>query len=52
MSNNMFYYISEARFLICDIELSSKSVRTFDMLFFDLANNDKLFEEVKTILNK
>jgi hypothetical protein len=39
---NFFYFISESIFLICDPEFCKKNVRSFDMSFNDLANNEKL----------
>ena len=43
---NFFYYISVNNFLICDVELCSESERTFDMPFFDLANNEALLNKL------
>jgi len=48
--NSFFYFISidrvgklqRNRYLICDPELCAKSSHSFDMMFNDLANNEKL----------
>jgi len=40
--NSFFYFISEGKFLICDLELCGKSEHSFDMRLFDLANNVKV----------
>lgn len=39
---NYFYYIDKDAFLICDPENCSESDRTFDINFFDIANNEGL----------
>lgn len=43
---NFFYFISDGRYLISDLDFCSKSDRTFDIQFFDLANNAKLLNEL------
>jgi hypothetical protein len=43
---NFFYFISEQKYLICDPEFCAKSERTFDMSFFDLANNEVLLNKL------
>jgi len=40
--NSFFYFISEGKFLICDLEICTKSEHSFDMRLFDLANNVKV----------
>lgn len=40
----VFYKIIENEYLICDVNCCSESDRTFDMKFFDLANNKKLLK--------
>jgi hypothetical protein len=43
---NFFYFISKQKYLICDPEFCAKSKRTFDMSFFDLANNEVLLNKL------
>lgn len=44
-----FYFISKGQYTICDVDFCSPSERTFDISFFDLANNEKLVNKLKLI---
>lgn len=44
---NFFYFVSDKRYLISDIDFCAKSDRTFDLPFFDIANNAKLLNELR-----
>ena len=44
--NSYFYFDSDERFLLCDTENCVKSDRTYDILVFDLANNEKLLDKL------
>jgi len=43
---DFFYFISQGKFLICDLDCCAKSSRTIDMPFFELANNEKLLDKL------
>lgn len=43
---NHIYFNTNGKFFICDLEICAKSDRTFDMPFYDLANNEKLLNEL------
>jgi len=44
---SFFYFVSNNKYLICDIDSCSKSERTIDILFFDLANNETLLNKLQ-----
>lgn len=41
---NFFYFIKKGKFTICDPEFCAQSKNTFDLSFFDIANNEKLLD--------
>ncbi|HMY42212.1 MAG TPA: hypothetical protein PLW92_04055 [Chitinophagales bacterium] len=47
MKNSFFYYVSDQSYIICDIDSCSKSERTIDIPFFDLANNEPLLNKLQ-----
>lgn len=45
-TENSIYFVSLCQYSICDLECCAKSERTFDMSFYDLANNEKLLSQL------
>jgi len=44
---SFFYFIKGREYFICDPEYCAESERTFDMPFFDLANNEALLAKLQ-----
>ena len=47
MKNSFYYFVSNKSYIICDVDACSKSERTIDISFFDLANNDSLLKKLQ-----
>lgn len=41
-----FYFIQQGKYFISDVDACNKSERTFDMKFYDLANNEPLLNKL------
>lgn len=46
-TKNSIYFISRDKYIIADVECCAKSERSFDMPFYDLANNAKLLNQLR-----
>ncbi|HMW11086.1 MAG TPA: hypothetical protein PJ987_11650 [Bacteroidia bacterium] len=46
MENSFFYFVSNKSYVISDVDACSKSEKTIDISFFDLANNESLLNKL------